>query len=331
MKKTLLLCSVLVVGICVATVAAQTNKANLTWTDPNKAVTEDADFSVQGEYGLDKKGQAWAVQVVALGDGQFDAYLLEGGLPGLGWDRKRARIKLSGARRDDITSLTSKDGAVKAVIQKGHIAVRRDGARIADLPRLERKSPTLGAKAPQGAVILFDGTSAEAWMNGRVENALLPNTDITTKEKFSDYKLHLEFRTPYKPYVRGQGRGNSGVYHQGRYETQVLDSFGLDGRMNECGGIYTIAPSRINMCLPPLSWQTYDVDFTAARFDANDKVLEHARITVRLNGVVVHQDQALPNTTTAAPIGKITPAPGPIYIQHHGNPVYYRNIWIVPK
>lgn len=180
-------------------------------------------------------------------------------------------------------------------------------------------------------MILFDGTDADAWINGRVENDLLPNTDITTKRKFGDYLLHLEFRTPYKPYARGQGRGNSGVYHQGRYETQVLDSFGLEGRMNECGGIYSIAHPRLNMCLPPLTWQTYDVDFTAARFDGNGQVRRHARMTVRLNGVVIHRDQKLPRTTTAAPIGEITPADGPIYIQHHGNPVYYRNIWIVPK
>jgi len=331
MNKSPLLCILLVFGFGLTTQAGRTNKANLTWTDPKKAAAEDPDFTVQGEYGVAKKEQAWAVQIVALGDGTFDAYLLESGLPGLGWDRRRARIKLSGVREGDVVSLASPDGAVKAVIEKGRITVRRGGRQIADLPRLVRKSPTLGAKPPQGAVVLFDGTSAEAWIRGKVENGLLPNTDITTKQKFSDYKLHLEFRTPYKPYARGQGRGNSGVYHQGRYETQVLDSFGLEGANNECGGIYSIARSRINMCLPPLAWQTYDVDFTAARFDANDKVLAPAKMTVRLNGVFIHKDQVLPKTTTAAPIGKVTPEPGPIYIQHHGNPVYYRNIWIVPK
>jgi hypothetical protein len=194
-----------------------------------------------------------------------------------------------------------------------------------------RKSPTLGAKPPEGAVVLFDGKSADAWINGRVENGLLPNSDITTKQKFGDYKLHLEFRTPYKPYARGQQRGNSGVYHQGRYETQVLDSFGLEGRQNECGGIYSIADSRINMCFPPLAWQTYDVDFRAARFNNSGKLKKPARMTVRLNGVVIHEKQDLPKTTTAAPVKEITPDPGPIFIQHHGNPIYYRNIWIVPE
>jgi len=331
MKKPFLLCSILVVVTCLMAGAAETNKANLTWTDPNKAAVEDADFSVQGEYGVNKKNQAWAVQVVALGDGQFDAYLLEGGLPGRGWDRAKQRLKLNGARQGDIVSLASEDKAVKATIADGRITVSRGGQRVADLPRLVRKSRTLGAKPPRKAVVLFDGTNADAWINGRVENGLLPNSDATTKQKFGDYKLHLEFRTPYKPYARGQGRGNSGVYHQGRYETQVLDSFGLDGRENECGGIYSIAEPKLNMCLPPLTWQTYDVNFTAARFDTDGKLLQHAQMTVRLNGVVVHKDQELPHTTTSAPIGTITPEPGPIHIQHHSNPVYYRNIWIVRK
>lgn len=331
MQRSHLFCSLLVIGLGLTGQAAKANRADPVWTDPNKAADEDVDFRFQGEYGINKKGQAWAVQVVALGDGRFDGYLLEGGLPGLGWDRKRTRIKLSGVRQGDTVTLASSDGTFKAKISEGCIVVGREGKQIADLPRLIRKSPTLRAKPPEGAVILFDGTDADAWINGRVENGLLPNTDITTKRKFGDYLLHLEFRTPYKPYARGQGRGNSGVYHQGRYETQVLDSFGLEGRMNECGGIYSIAHPRLNMCLPPLTWQTYDVDFTAARFDGNGQVRRHARMTVRLNGVVIHRDQELPRTTTAAPIGEITPADGPIYIQHHGNPVYYRNIWIVPK
>lgn len=322
---------VLLVGLCLAAAAADRDKARRTWTDPNVAAAEDPDFTIQGEYGIAKQKQAWGVQVVALGNGQFDAYLLEDGLPGLGWTRKKARLKLSGTRQGRVVALATADGLVSATIKAGRIAVRQSDKRIADLPRVTRKSPTLGARPPDGALVLFDGKSAEAWINGRVENALLPNSDITTKQRFGDYRLHLEFRTPYKPYARGQGRGNSGVYHQGRYETQVLDSFGLEGRQNECGGIYSIAEPRINMCLPPLTWQTYDVEFRAARFDRGGKLRQRARMTVRLNGVVVHRDQELSKTTTAAPVREITPEPGPIFIQHHGNPVYYRNIWIVPQ
>ena len=87
------------------------------------------------------------------------------------------------------------------------------------------------------------------------------------------------------------------------------------------------------MCLPPLSWQTYDVDYTAAKFDADGQRVAWPRITVKLNGVIVHEDQELGNThTTAAPIsGPLKDEGGPIFLQAHGNPVFYRNIWVLPK
>lgn len=181
--------------------------------------------------------------------------------------------------------------------------------------------------------MLFDGTSADLWENARVDNGLLAATNVTSVPTFKDYTLHLEFRTPYKPYARGQKRGNSGVYFGGRWETQVLDSFGLTGEMNECGGIYSIARPAINACLPPLTWQTYDVEFTAARFDAAGKMTAWPRMTVRLNGVVVHDDQVLGKThTTAAPIkDELADAGGPIFLQDHRNPVYFRNIWVVER
>lgn len=305
--------------------------AALTWTDPTQAAAEDPDFSIQGEYGYATSDAAFGVQVVALGGGSFDAYLLEGGLPGLGWTRQKSRTLLTGTRTDEGVRLASEDQMTTAIIQNGVIKVTQDEKVIAELPRVERQSPTLGAPPSTGAIVLFDGTHADAWKDGVVENGLLANKNATTKDAFNDYSLHLEFRTPYKPYARGQARGNSGVYHQGRYETQVLDSFGLTGEMNETGGIYSIAAPRLNMCLPPLTWQTYDVDFTAAKFDTSGTMTQPAKITVRLNGILVHYDQELPKTTAAAPVKKITPEPGPLYLQHHSNPIYYRNIWLVRK
>ncbi len=302
-----------------------------TWTDPMIAEKEDPDFLIQGEYGIDTPDTPWAVQVVALGSGAFDAYLLEGGLPGLGWTKPKARMRLSGTRIENVVRFASEDQAITAIIQNQKITVSQKDTLIAELSRIERLSPTLGAKPSEGAIVLFDGSSADKWKNAVVENGLLPNTNVTTKEAFADYSLHLEFRTPYKPFARGQQRGNSGVYHQGRYETQVLDSFGLDGLMNETGGIYSIADPLLNMCLPPLTWQTYDIDFGSAKFDSQEVLTKHARITVRLNGVVVQDDIALTKTTPAAPVKKITREPGPLFLQHHKNPVYYRNIWIVRR
>jgi len=272
------------------------------------------------------------VQVVALGDGKFDAYLLEDGLPGLGWTRGKSRTLLKGSREQDKIAFACADKSIAATIRNGvFYLTQKNGGRVA-LPRIERHSPTLGAPPPKDAVVLFDGKSAAEWKNGKAENGLLLATGCTTKRLFRDYKLHLEFRTPYKPAARGQRRGNSGVYHSGRWETQILDSFGLTGAENETGGIYSISKPLLNMCLPPLAWQTYDVDFTAAKFDAAGKRTDWPRITVKLNGVLVQENVELnKNFTTSAPIQTpLTSPEGPIYLQYHNNPVVFRNIWIVP-
>lgn len=305
--------------------------AVVAWTDPAKAAAEDPDFLLQGEYGTAEPGAAWGAQVVAMSGGAFDVYLLEGGLPGAGWTRDRVRIKLNGKReKDGSATLSSEDGAYQGSIRAGKLTVSKSGSELASLPKVERVSSTLGAKPPEGATVLFDGGNVDEWVNGEMENGLLKNNDPHTKHTFGSYTLHAEFRTPYKPMSRGQQRGNSGIYHQWRYETQVLDSFGLEGADNETGGVYKISKSLVNMCYPPLAWQTYDIDFTTAQFDAAGQVTANARITVRLNGVLVQDNLELPATTGGAKL-KITPEPGPIYIQSHGNPVFYRNIWIAPR
>jgi Domain of Unknown Function (DUF1080) len=309
------------------------------WTDPVIAAKEDRDFQVQGEYGSENPGgPPFAVQVVALGEGKLDAYFLEGGLPGLGWDPGKKRVKVSGERLPDggLEFVGAKDGspdtgAPSAHYSRGALEVNWLGKTYL-LQRIERKSPTLGAKPPKEAVVLFDGTNTEQWQNGKMENGLLASAGTTSIPTFKDCTIHLEFRTPYKPTGRGQGRGNSGVYFAGRWETQVLDSFGLNGEMNECGGIYSISKPRLNLCLPPLTWQTYDVAYTAPKFDADGKRTAWARMTVKLNGVVVQDDVELSKlNTTSAPIGgELKDEAGPIFLQAHGNAVFYRNIWVVP-
>ena len=131
------------------------------------------------------------------------------------------------------------------------------------------------------------------------------------------------------PNSTGQGRGNSGVYMQDRYEVQVLDSFGLKGLDNECGGVYTKAKPSVNMCFPPLVWQTYDIDFEAAKFDADGKKTKKAVISVKHNGVTIHNKFEIDGPTGGGQ--PEAPTPGAIQLQGHGNPVFYQNIWIVEK
>lgn len=314
--------------LAAAAAHAQSKAQHSAWTDPETALREDADFAEQGEYAGDGMG----VQLVALGAGKFDAWLLTGGLPGLGWEAGKARTLLKGERKNDVIECADASGKTLASIAKGQLSLTMADGVKHGLTRTQRSSPTQGAKPPEGAVVLFDGTSADAWENGKAENGHLLATGCTSKQRFGSYTLHVEFRTPYMPTARGQQRGNSGIYHSGRWETQILDSFGLEGRDNECGGIYSISKPRLNMALPPLAWQTYDVDFTAAKFDAAGKRIAWPRITVKLNGVLVHENLELTKDfTTSAPLSKPLDGPeGPIYLQNHGNPVVFRNIWIVP-
>lgn len=213
-----------------------------------------------------------------------------------------------------------------------------DGEAKITLERVEIKPPTLGAKAPEGAVVLFDGTVeslAKNWVDRKGEPAPwkvedgymeVAKTDILTKEKLTNAEIHVEFMTPFMPTKRGQGRGNSGVYVQGLYEVQVLDSFGLAPADNEAGGIYKLAIPKVNASLPPGEWQTYDITFHAAKY-VDGKMTEPAEITVLFNGEVIHDKAKLPHTTPGG-IGNDPTKPGGILLQNHGNPVRYRNIWI---
>jgi hypothetical protein len=147
------------------------------------------------------------------------------------------------------------------------------------------------------------------------------------KHAHRDYRMHAEFRLPYMPHARGQGRVNSGVYLQSRYEVQIFDSFGLEGHNNECGGLYRYRRPDVNMCFPPLAWQSYDIEFRAPRFDSQGNKYRHARITVWHNGVIVHNHVAVTNKKGGG--SQEGPDPLPIKLQDHGNPVVFRNIWMV--
>jgi hypothetical protein len=293
---------------------------------------DDPDFKVQGEYTGEMKDPGgevikMGVQVIAEGGGKFHAAAYLGGLPGDGWIGE-GRFDTNGEMKDGIVVFGGNDG--RAEIKDGVLTVKApDGKVMAELKKTERASSTLGEKAPEGAVVLFDGTSADAFEGGKLNDDKTLAAGATSKQKFGSCKLHIEFQLPFMPESRGQQRGNSGIYLQGRYEVQMLDSFGLKGEDNECGGIYSIKAPDMNLCYPPLAWQTYDIDYTAAEYKDGQKV-KNAKITVKHNGQVIHEDVELPKTTTAAPVAE-GPEPGPIYLQDHGNPVRYRNVWVVEK
>ena len=248
-------------------------------------------------------------------------------MPGAGWDRSEKTIA-DGELKNGVIELKGRDHT--GTLKDGTITISViGGLKLGDLKKTTRQSPTLGAKPPTGAVVLFDGSSPDKFDGGKITEDGLLVQGATSKQKFQSGTLHIEFRLPFQPEARDQGRGNSGCYLQGRYEVQVLDSFGLEGKDNEAGGIYSIKAPDTNMCLPPWTWQTYDIDYTAAKFDGGKKAAD-ARMTVKHNGVEVQHDVALTHATTAAPVGE-GPEPGPIYLQDHGNPVRYRNIWFLER
>ena len=193
---------------------------------------------------------------------------------------------------------------------------------------------------PKDATVLFDGKDLSNWVykkdNSEAKWILLGDGvmqvnggDIITKQKFGDFTLHVEFWVPnMPPDVKGQGRGNSGVYLQDRYEVQVLDSYGLDSKDDDCGSIYKECKPLVNACKPPEQWQTYDITFHAAKYDATGKKTEGARVTVIQNGQkIIDNFECTGPTGAGAPE---TPEPGPIRLQDHHNTVRFRNIWIIP-
>ncbi|HTU25513.1 MAG TPA: DUF1080 domain-containing protein, partial [Pirellulales bacterium] len=217
------------------------------------------DFTTQGEYVGEVFTQAGnspiGVQVVALGKGKFRATGYIGGLPGEGWDRS-PRKSSEGDMKDGVVEIKSDD--YSSTIKNGILTISVAGVKISELKKVDRESPTLNETPPDGAIVLFDGSNADKFENGKMTEDGLLIPGCTSKEKFGSGKLHIEFRTPFMPEARDQGRGNSGVYVQGRYEVQVLDSFGLDEADNGCAGIYSIKAPDQNVCFPPGTWQTYD-------------------------------------------------------------------------
>lgn len=194
---------------------------------------------------------------------------------------------------------------------------------------------------PPGAVVLFDGRDLSAfrarkgggparWPLQNDGSVLTRGGDIISRQEFGDHTLHLEFRIPRSPFfVPAQLRGNSGVYLHGRYEIQVLDAWGRPETLGnrDCGAVYLTHTPLRNASRPPGEWQTYDITFRAPRFGPAGRKTEDARLTAYQNGVLIHDDVALPCSTPGG-LGADELSEGPLMLQDHFCPVRFRNVWV---
>ncbi len=287
-----------------------------TWTDPEVAAKEFPGFALMGEYINDNE----AIQVVPA-DGKFYLSIYSGGLPGAGWDYGKIQHEW---------------------VTEDMLAARLDGYK-----KIDRASKLEFTAPPEGAIVLFDGNKRGHWAFGKVANGYLLAGAKTKRKDFKDLKLHFETRIVLRPELQlaHPNRGNSGVFLLGAYEVQICDTFGVDFAPDRwtvdrvmkrpdtwCGAIYGLNEPKVNMCLPPLAWQSFDIEFTAARFDNHKKKISDARMTVHQNGVLIHDDVALERGTGGSPSGPRAEVPsGPIVFQNHSSPNEFRNIWVVEK
>lgn len=209
------------------------------------------------------------------------------------------------------------------------------------VPKIIQASPD---KAPSDAIVLFDGTNLDSWVSGNGQNkaewlvkdgvlTVVPGKGgIQTKEKFEDYQLHLEWRSPTVIKGEGQGRGNSGVFMQGIYEVQILDNYeNVTYSNGQAASIYKQTRPLVNASRKPGEWQTYDIIWTAPRFNKDGTLAQNARVTVLHNGVLVQNNTEILGTTEYIGLPQIKAhGPGPISLQDHGDLVSFKNIWIRP-
>jgi hypothetical protein len=285
----------------------------------------DAAYHFLGEYVGKWSGRPIAVQVsTRKGDAQFYAKVFQGGLPGIGWDGTPPQL-FGGNEAGSQLRLVANAGSAQMEVTPNKVTVA-DGDSRAELRKVARHGVTLGKTPPAGAKILFDGTSTSAFKSASMTSDGLLKAGAETVDPIGSCRLHLEFRTPYMPHSEDQKRGNSGIYIQRRYEVQILESFGQDCVFNGCGALYRQREPNLNMSLPPLIWQTYDIFFIAARFDHQGNKLAPAQISVIHNGVPVHYRTVVASKTGAGkPEG---PEPLPLMLQDHSDPIVFRNVWL---
>ena len=232
------------------------------------------------------------------------------------------------------------------VMIAGSLMVIRGLAQV-KAPTVEPRviDPGSASGAPSDAIVLFNGRDLSQWQSARGGDAkwlvkdgymevAAKTGDIVSKAAFGDMQLHIEWATPPVVQGEGQGRGNSGVFLQGRYEVQVLDSFNNKTYFHgQAGGVYKQHAPLVNASRKPGEWQTYDIVYHAPKFDEAGNVTRKGRVTVFHNGVLIQDDVEIMGTTTheeVQPTYTKHAAKEPIRLQDHGNPVHYRNIWVRP-
>ncbi len=292
---------------------------------------------VQGLYEGAYKSQGdhkFEVRVVAVGKGNYKIYIRENLADG-----KVNKIELNGKTDGDAVNFTGKSGDAAWSGAYADAAVKgtcgADGTF--EMKRIVRESPTMGAKPPAGAIVLLDGKNFDEMtckpVNGKeqewkvVEDGAIqvPKGGMNSKRTFAgSYKTHVEFRCPLMPEANGQGRANSGCYQTNGEEIQVLDSFGMTTYTGgACGGLYrwkeVDAFDEFPLAsAPPLQWQTYDIEYRVQMKDG--KPTGKPKITVIHNGIKIHDNVEMHNDAKV----------GTFYFQDHGNPVCFRNIWVLP-
>jgi len=305
---------------------------------------------VQGLYEGTRTDSAGAhkfeARVVALGKGAYKVFIREASAAVVGGVVK---VELDGKTEGDAVTFSGKVGPMGLTGDSGMYdwAASYAGGAIKgtcgptgkiEMKRVERVSPTMGAKCPAGAVVLIDGKNfdevvakpgkdgkPQEWKVAADGGVMVAKGGINSKRSFDgSFKMHVEFKNPLMPEARGQGRANSGCFMPNGNEVQVLDSFGMGTYTGGCcGGIYKYKdPDAFDefslASAPPGQWQTYDIEYTVKSTDG--KPADKPVITVFHNGIKIHDNFQLRNNAKGEPF----------QFQDHGNPVQYRNIWVLP-
>ena len=303
------------------------------FTDPEKA---GVDYQLQGEYvgevETDNGVQTFGAQVIALGSGTFEAVGYPGGLPGAGWQPKpEAERRVAEGRLVNGEVVFQVEQEATAKLREGVITIEHSGRTIGTLRKVNRQSPTLGCAARRRchrAVrrrirrVVRERAARRGPVPGRL--GLLRRRRPLATTSCTSSSARPSCRT-----LAARGVATAASTCKAATNCRCSIPSAWKGKDNECGGIYSVAQPSVNMCFPPLVWQTYDIDFVAAQYDAEGKKQKNARVTIRHNGVVIHDNLELPHGTP----GRLEegPGPAPLFLQHHGNPVVFRNIWAVKR